>query len=261
MVVCSYIEKGEIMCILFVAIKAHPEYPLIVCANRDEFHHRPTAPAYRWTTSPAIYAGQDKQAGGTWLGINEQGQFAGLTNIRGIEQQDGVRSRGELVVNSLTQHQFNSQWLIEHSVNYNPFNLVFEQHNQLFCFNSKTLTTTELKSGFYAISNGALDDIWPKMAKGRQQLQNYIKQMKSPCINQLLGIMHDTSQPKDQDLPQTGISLEWERRLSSIFIQHEEYGTRSTSIVLKHRTGNVQFTEVRYDGKARNLGKQQFVIN
>ena len=115
-----------------------------------------------------------------------------------------------------------------------------------------------LKPGFHAVSNGALDDIWPKMAKGQQQLQSYIKQMQSPCIDQLLNIMRDTSQPKDQDLPQTGISLEWERRLSSIFIEHEEYGTRSTSVVLKHRSGKVQLTEVRYDGKARNLGSQRF---
>jgi uncharacterized protein with NRDE domain len=244
------------MCILFIAVEAHPDYPLIVCANRDEFHHRATEPAYRWATMPAIIAGQDKQAGGTWIGVNEQGQFAGLTNIRSIEQQDGVRSRGELVVDALTKHHINSQWLIEHADNYNPFNLVFEQHQQLFCFNSKTLTTTQLTPGFHAVSNGALDDVWPKMAKGQQQLQNYINQMQSPCIDQLLAIMRDTSQPRDQDLPQTGISLEWERRLSSIFIQHEAYGTRSTSIVLKHRSGNVQFTEVRYDGKARNLGTQ-----
>ncbi|MBB1319284.1 NRDE family protein [Shewanella sp. SR43-4] len=249
------------MCILFIAVEAHPDYPLIICANRDEFHHRATEPAYRWPTHPAIIAGQDKQAGGTWLGINEQGQFAGITNIRSIELQNGVRSRGELVVDALTKQHVNSQWLAEHSVNYNPFNLVFEHHNQLFCFNSKTSTTTILEPGFHAVSNGALDDIWPKMAKGQQQLQTYIKQMQTPCIDQLLAIMRDTSQPKDQDLPQTGISLEWERLLSAIFIQHEEYGTRSTSIVLKHKSGNVQLTEVRYDGKARNLGTQHFSIN
>jgi uncharacterized protein with NRDE domain len=248
------------MCILFIAIEAHVDYPLIVCANRDEFHHRSTEPAYRWPTTPAIIAGQDKQAGGTWLGINEQGQFAGLTNIRSIEQQDGVRSRGELVVDALTKQHINNQWLAEHSVNYNPFNLVFEQHNQLHCFNSKTLITTPLTTGFHAMSNGALDDIWPKMAKGQQQLQSYIRQMQSPCVDQLLAIMRDTTQPRDQDLPLTGLSLEWERRLSSIFIQHDEYGTRSTSIVLRHRNGNVQFTEVRYDGKARNLGTQHIHI-
>ena len=54
------------MCILFIAVEAHPDYPLIVCANRDEFHHRATEPAYRWATTPIIIAGQDKQAGGTW---------------------------------------------------------------------------------------------------------------------------------------------------------------------------------------------------
>ncbi|WP_445773974.1 NRDE family protein [Shewanella sp.] len=248
------------MCILFVAINAHPDYPLIVCANRDEFHHRATEPAHRWSTTPTIYAGKDKQAGGTWLGVNAQGEFAGLTNIRVIEQQDGVRSRGELVVRALCSTEFSSQWLSEHAGNYNPFNLLFQQRNQLYCFNSQTLLTTELSSGFHAVSNGALDDIWPKMAKGQQALQRYIQHTAQPEIEALRSLMLDTSQPQDDDLPKTGVSLEWERRLSSIFIQHEEYGTRSTSIMLKHRNGQITFSETRYDGKGRNLGSQQFML-
>ncbi|MGB6136769.1 MAG: NRDE family protein [Shewanella sp.] len=249
------------MCILFVAIDAHPDYPLIVCANRDEFHHRATEPAYRWPTIPTIYAGQDKLAGGTWLGVNELGQFAGLTNIREIAQQDGVRSRGELVVNALCTTEITPQWLSEHAINYNPFNLVFQQQQKLYCFNSKTLQTTLLSPGFHAVSNGALDDIWPKMAKGQQALQSYITQTDQPEVEALRTLMLDTSQPADVDLPQTGLSVEWERRLSSIFIQHEEYGTRSTSIVLKHRSGNMTFCETRYDGKARNLGSQLFTLD
>lgn len=248
------------MCILFIAVDAHPDYSLIVCANRDEFHHRATEPAYRWSTTPSIIAGQDKQAGGTWLGINDKGQFAGLTNIRALNQHSGVRSRGELVVDSLTKNHINPHWLTEHADNYNPFNLVFEHDKQLFCFNSKTLATTQLKSGFHAISNGTLDDVWPKMAKGQQELQRYINQTPQPDIEYLLTIMLDTSQPRDQDLPQTGISLEWERRLSSIFIKHEEYGTRSTSVILKNYNGEAQFTEARYDGKGRNLGTQNFTV-
>jgi len=248
------------MCILFVAIDAHPDYPLIVCANRDEFHHRATEPAYRWATTPAIYAGQDKQAGGTWLGVNELGQFAGLTNIRVLDQQDGVRSRGELVVNALCTDEITPQWLSEHAINYNPFNLVFQQHDGLYCFNSKTLQTTKLSSGFHAVSNGALDDVWPKMAKGQQALQRYINQTAEPDIEDLRALMLDTSQPEDHALPKTGVSLEWERRLSSIFIQHDEYGTRSTSIMLKHRNGQITFSETRYDGKARNLGSQRFTL-
>lgn len=70
------------MCILFIAVNKHPQYPLIVAANRDEFYARPTAPSNFWTDNSNILAGKDLQAGGTWMGISQQGNFAALTNIR-----------------------------------------------------------------------------------------------------------------------------------------------------------------------------------
>ena len=248
------------MCILFIGVDTHPNYPLIVCANRDEFHHRGTEPAHFWPTTPIMLAGKDKQAGGTWLGINNQGAFAGLTNIRNGIQQDGVRSRGELVVNALTSDTINHQWLVEHGDNYNPFNLVYQQNNTLLCFNSSTKQSTVLAAGFHAISNGLLDDIWPKMATGLQQLEQYIHNNTTLNTTDLIAIMQDQSRPQDHHLPSTGLSVEWERLLSSIFIQHPEYGTRSTSIILRNQLGETHFIEVRYDGKARNLGSQQFTL-
>lgn len=115
-----------------------------------------------------------------------------------------------------------------------------------------------LSPGFHAISNGALDDIWPKMAKGTQALEREITQSDEIDIQALLTIMTDERQAPDADLPQTGVALEWERLLSSIYIKHPEYGTRSTSILLRDRQGRCEFVEVRYDGKGRNLGRQVF---
>lgn len=54
------------MCILFIAINQHPEYPVIICANRDEFHQRPTQNMHFWS-EPKILAGKDMQAGGLGL--------------------------------------------------------------------------------------------------------------------------------------------------------------------------------------------------
>lgn len=257
------------MCILFFAIESHPHYPLIICANRDEFHHRPTQPAQFWPPDQNILAGKDLQAGGTWLGVNQAGQFAGITNLRTQNLQDGVRSRGELVVNALAPHNstlaFNTsvitpQWLQEHSLNYNPFNLIFEYQHTLHCFNSRTAATTKLTQGFHAVCNGDMDDVWPKMALGQQALQSYIAQTDNISINELLRFMQDTTQPADNLLPNTGLDLEWERRLSSIFIQHPQYGTRSTTIILKDKLGQTDFYETRFDGKGRNLGQQHFQI-
>lgn len=263
----------ELMCILFIAVDMHEKWPLIVCANRDEFHHRPTEPAHFWPllsnstaqpTSPSsqVLAGKDLQAGGTWLGINKLGQFSALTNIRNQAETEGMRSRGELVLKALSEGAtLNEQWLIQHSDNYSPFNLVYQQDNTLWCFNSSTAENQPLEKGFHAVSNGALDDVWPKMAKGQQALEHHVLSHIAPDVQQMIALMRDESEADDASLPNTGIGLEWERLLSAIFIKHPEYGTRSTSIVMQDTQGNIEFTEVRYDGKARNLGQQRFCIN
>ncbi|GIU52395.1 MULTISPECIES: NRDE family protein [Shewanella] len=252
------------MCILFIAVDMHPKWPLIVCANRDEFHHRPTEPAHCWPqtiNTSQIIAGKDLQAGGTWLGVNKLGQFAALTNIRHNTESEGMRSRGELVLKALSSDtDFNEQWLKQHSANYSPFNLVYQQDKKLWCFNSSTAENLPLNKGFHAVSNGALDDVWPKMAKGQQALEQHVLSHNEPDIEQMLNLMRDESEADDASLPSTGIDLEWERLLSAIFIKHPEYGTRSTSIVIQDALGNIQFTEVRFDGKARNLGQQKFNI-
>jgi len=250
------------MCILFIALNQHPEYPLIVCANRDELHHRPTEPAHFWQPDKELLAGKDLEAGGSWLGINKQGDFSALTNLRDpMKQKSNMRSRGELIVKALKRHEpLTVSWLREHSENYNPFNLVFGHAKELYCFNSAEKELTLLTSGFHSISNGALDDIWPKMARGTQALERLISESAQPDIEALVNIMKDETRASDIDLPQTGIGVEWERLLSAIFIRHEEYGTRSTSIILQDHQGKTRFIEVRYDGKGRNLGRQVFTV-
>ncbi|WP_394148285.1 NRDE family protein [Shewanella atlantica] len=249
------------MCILFIALNQHPEYPLIVCANRDEFHHRPTEPAHLWQPDNELLAGKDLEAGGTWLGINKQGSFSALTNLRDpMRQKSNMRSRGELVIKALQHKPLTMSWLREHSENYNPFNLIFGHGDELYCFNSAVNEFTRLTSGFHSISNGALDDIWPKMARGTLALEKLITESTQPDIDELITIMRDETRADDLELPQTGIGVEWERLLSSIFIRHEEYGTRSTSIILQDKRGKSRFAEVRYDGKGRNLGRQVFTV-
>lgn len=249
------------MCILFVALQTHPHYPLIICANRDEFHHRPTEAAHFWPEQASLLAGKDLEAGGTWLGVSQQGKMAGLTNIRAPElNQNDMKSRGELVLKALTADGINHQWLQDYSRFYNPFNLLFGDENLLQCFDSRSKTLIQLSPGYHSISNGALDDIWPKMARGTQAIEQHLSTNLTPDVDALLSIMTDNTQAPDTELPTTGVSLEWERHLSSIYIKHQEYGTRSTSIILKDQQGKLHFTEVRYDGKGRNLGREEFFI-
>ena len=242
------------MCILFIAIKQHPEFPLIVCANRDEFYQRPTLAAHQWRKEENnIIAGKDLKAGGSWLGINPQGYFCAVTNFRkGKSESKDLKSRGELVTNFLISEysQFNrfQEYLANNSDNYGPFNLVYGNLDGLYCYSSENKQNRLLTSGFHSVSNGFIDDYWPKMSSGVKQLQELIAH---PCRiddkDQLLNLLKDNSQAFDDSLPNTGVSYEWEKLLSSIFIAAEDYGTRASTVMMQNNSGETFFIEQSYE--------------
>ena len=83
------------MCLILLNYNAHPDYSLILAANRDEFYDRPTQPLSFWKDNPDILAGQDLKGKGTWLGITKNGRFAGITNFRDpASQKQDAPSRG-----------------------------------------------------------------------------------------------------------------------------------------------------------------------
>jgi len=90
------------MCLVVVAFDTHPEFPLVVAGNRDEFHARPTQDADWWPDDTNIVGGRDLLAGGTWLAVHRNGRFATVTNYRDAEPKSGkLRSRGHLVTEFL----------------------------------------------------------------------------------------------------------------------------------------------------------------
>ncbi len=253
------------MCILFFAIKQHPRYPVIICANRDEFHQRPTQSMYWWPNNDLladkVLAGKDLQAGGTWLGLNEQGRFSALTNFRQPQLFDkNKKSRGELVLHALA-HKDNdvTEQLAKSSSHYNSFNLVFGQLDNLMCFDSVSQKKQMLHSGFHSLCNGALDDIWPKMALGQAKLANEIKD-HSLDIEQLFKLMKSGQQAQTEHLPKTGVPLNWEQLLSSIFIISPEYGTRTTNIITLDNEGNISIYDQSYNEQGECTKKQNFSI-
>lgn len=254
------------MCILFFAIKQHPNYPVIICANRDEFHQRPTKPMYWWPKNDLaesnVLAGKDLQAGGTWLGLNKAGRFSALTNFRQPELFDkSKQSRGELVLQALA-HQDNemTKQLIKSSSHYNGFNLVFGHLNKLMCFDSVSQKQQVLSTGFHSLCNGALDDIWPKMALGQTKLADAIKDHRLD-IAELFTLMKSGQQAKIEHLPKTGIPLNWEQLLSSIFIISPEYGTRTTNIITLDDEGNIAIYDQSYNEQGECVNKQHFSID
>jgi len=248
------------MCILFIAIEQHPDYPVIICANRDEFHQRPTQ-SMHWWPEQGILAGKDLQAGGTWLGLSPEGGFSALTNFRRPTHFDEKkRSRGDLVVQALANNQHNTQqYLTNNSAKYNDFNLVFGRLNNLQAFDSVNKKFVALNAGFHSVCNGALDDIWPKMALGLDTLEGLIRS-DTIAIEALFSVMMNQDIAKEQDLPVTGISAKLESLLSSVFIQSPDYGTRSTTIILQAKTGEIAVFDRNYniDGNVIEQNKFQF---
>ena len=246
------------MCILFIAVEQHPEYPIIICANRDEFHQRQTQNMH-WWPEKNILAGKDLQAGGTWLGVNSEGYFSALTNFRRPASFDEQkRSRGDLVVQALQDNSSKTQqYLLQNSQQYNDFNLVFGPLNNLQAFDSVNKQFVRLTPGFHSVCNGALDDIWPKMTLGVKALENLIT-TNNVNIEAFLSIMMNQTLAPTKLLPLTGLNKELELLLSSIFIVSPEYGTRSTAIVLQSKAGNIEMYERNYSRAGEVINKNKF---
>ena len=128
------------MCLILVAWRAHPDYPLVVAANRDEFFARPAAEAGWWPDAPSVFAGRDLEAGGTWLGLGRDGRFAGLTNFRDPQRnRDGTPSRGALVADFLRGRESTAEALARlqfEGPRYNAFNLLVSDGDSLGIYES-----------------------------------------------------------------------------------------------------------------------------
>ncbi len=248
------------MCLILVAWRAHPDYPLVLAANRDEFHARPAASATWWQHQPGLLAGRDLSALGTWLGVTADGRFAALTNYRDPARTlADAPSRGALVPATLataTPVQQRLQQLQQTAGAYNDFNLIFSDGEQLAVFESVAGQGRVLGPGVYGLSNHLLDTPWPKVRNAKSALSAALSRL--PAEQVLLELLRDERQADDEQLPRTGVSLEWERLLSSAFIRAPEYGTRSSTIVLQHASGRVRFLEWTWDRSGAPSGRVEF---
>ncbi|MCR4441730.1 MAG: NRDE family protein [Peptococcaceae bacterium] len=235
------------MCLLLIAYQHHPAYSLVIAANRDEFYERPTAAARFWEDCPWILAGRDLEQMGTWLGITRNGRFAAVTNFRNPAlNMEGAKSRGELVSRFLRENQQPRKYLEtvrDERGLYNAFNLLVGDRNSLFYYGKTENRIRKLSPGVYGLSNSLLDTPWPKVVKGKNALEKYLQLSGSIDPEPLFSILADGKPAPDEELPSTGVDLEWERLLSSIFIAGKNYGTRSSSIITMDRKGHVVFLE------------------
>lgn len=224
------------MCVIYFSFDQHPDRPLILLANRDEFYARPTVPAAYWEDFPDVYGGRDLQGGGTWLGVTKSGRFAAVTNYRDPSAPQGTRSRGDLVAHFLQSGQSATEYLADvkrQGSEYSGFNLLVGEigdRRELFYYSNRGDSILELPAGLYGLSNHLLDTPWPKVVNGKSRFANLIRSNNVSDQN-YFEILSDESLAADEELPSTGIPYEAEKAISAIFIKTPDYGTRCSTVL------------------------------
>jgi uncharacterized protein with NRDE domain len=250
------------MCLAAFALNAHPRFPLVIAANRDEFFARAAVPMAWWTDQPDLLAGRDLTAGGTWFGLTRGGRLALLTNVRepGRQQADAP-SRGALVVDWLSSTRDAAAFSASLKPGYNGFNLVMAdlaQGRWHWASNraaARVQVPVPLDAGLHAVSNASLDTPWPKTTGLRSDLARALAAAASPdqLTERLLDALADAVPAPDDALPDTGVGLVRERLLSPRFVRVPDparpgmalYGTRcSTVLVTEALPGGVHRTRV-----------------
>jgi uncharacterized protein with NRDE domain len=233
------------MCLLLLALAQRKDYPLVILSNRDEFYARPTRAAHWWDDSTNTFGGRDLEAQGTWMGVNKQGRFAAVTNVREPgRKQISRRSRGDLTREFLTGLESVQQFLARiasQQNDYAGFNLLLGDCNELWSYSNRQPGIHKLRPGFYGVSNGYFDEAWPKVTSGKIVLEQAL--VNDVDDDAFIGIMSSEQQAPDDLLPTTGVPLEQERYLSSRFIKMPGYGTRASSLVKFSNQGTIRFTE------------------
>lgn len=235
------------MCLIAFAHRAHPAYPLVVAANRDELHARPSAPAAWWPDAPGVLAGRDLRAGGTWMGITRTGRFAAVTNYREWPPEAGELSRGALVAGFLAGELAPAEYAARvdaEGARYAGFNLLLGDGDTLVYLSNRAPGPRTLAPGVYALSNHLLDTPWPKVRRARRAMDDALAAAGGDAWDGALWeMLADRVVAADDDLPATGVGAERERLLSPPFIAGDEYGTRSSTVLTVDSRGEVRFVE------------------
>lgn len=240
------------MCLILIAYKKHPDYELIVAANRDEFYKRATKPAHYWEEHSEILAGRDLEAGGTWMGVNTKGEVSMLTNYRDLTNlKNDAPSRGHLVSDFLITEMEAREYLAEveqRGEKYNGFNMICGNPSELYYYGNYQEGVHEIGPGIHGLSNALLNTDWPKVEKGKKRLEQVLS--KSNFEHQeLFETLYDDVKAPEELLPDTGVGLEKEKMLSPMFIKSPEYGSRCSTILLIDKKGRLTFSERTYNIK------------
>lgn len=247
------------MCLIALNIGEHPDYPLILAANRDEFHARPTQKAHWWPDKPDILGGRDLQAGGTWLALHRNGRFATVTNFRDAAPSSSMLlSRGHLVTGFLESRLKPWDYLetIRGSA-YAGFNLIVGTADEVAYLSNREDGTRRLSAGTYGLSNALLDGPWHKVESSKAELASLVARREID-ETRLLRMMDDRGKAPVAEVETDRHDFETAHAITAPFIVMPDYGTRCTTIVLADGSGNWRFVERRFDPTGRQAGESKF---
>ncbi|EMA38718.1 NRDE family protein [Halobiforma nitratireducens] len=231
------------MCTLTLAWQVFDDAPVAVAANRDESLERDSRPPSVYSTDPLIVAPRDAEAGGTWIGYNERGVFAGITNGWVGADLAGERSRGLLVADILTADSAREAVSVVEQATaadeYDAFNLVIADADDAYCVRwGGDLERLSFDPGVHVVVNVAVDDdarIPPERTEAaRAQADN------ARAVRHALTVETDgTGEP-------TETVDGWLERAGTVLADHEYgvcvhrngFGTRSSSLIALADGGN-----------------------
>jgi uncharacterized protein with NRDE domain len=223
------------MCVVALAIGVHPQYPVILLGNRDEFHTRPAAPLHAWTDGSGIIAGKDLQAGGTWLGIHPKtGRMVVVTNVRGDLPDPSKASRGALVSQLLSGTGPYAAPSPEQLDNFNAFNLIFVEGGAANILTNRPAPTIQrIESGVFAVANQPAFAPCARAERLQAILANHLAEGRDP--HDLLDVLLLRDDP-------------------ALFILGDPYGTRCSTLVLQDQHGQIEISERRYEAGGHPIG-------
>jgi uncharacterized protein with NRDE domain len=256
------------MCLLVLAWRVHPAYRLVIAANRDEFHERPSAPLAAWTDVPGVIGGRDLQASGAWLAFDARQRCGVVTNFREFgRRRRSAPSRGGLIPGWLCADQPPRAYLdaLEtEAPGYAGFNLLLADRDSLwYACNRADQFARELPPGIYGLSNEFLDTPWPKLVRVRRRFEALLaaRGTHEELVRSLLAMLDDRETAAPDSLPPSGLPDDWARKLSSPFVLDRVYGTRCSTVLTVSSAGALSAIERTFDAAGTASGESEYTLN
>ncbi len=249
------------MCILLTVHAQHSDYRLVVAANRDEFYTRPSAAAANWEDQTGILGGRDLEYGGTWLAVNQFGEFSAITNIPKPAGVDTPRSRGLIVKDFLGGKSSPSSFfskLAERPHCYAGFNALAWNDNSLMWYSNQRKRSQKLPPGVYGLSNHLLDTPWPKVTRIKADFKRVKTLTGAALVDALFSSLANDRTEAETSSPDNGGADKDTHDLTPIFIAGDSYGTRCSTVVLVSHAGRLTFIERRFGPRKLFLGESKF---